>query len=176
MPFLWILQDYDQLNRSLERVQVDKKITFTRDRTGVKREDQRTYNIIAKCANFAEIIIKLVQNTDPGQITEHTLNNIFLCRAAQLGYLRGEAANLFVKGEYGLEAARLYRVVQKHGPLTTNRVELLSNVVQLANVKEYQQKQQKSARGSYCGVTWNRNKHGIGIGTGVQGSIRSIHT
>ncbi len=135
MPFLWILQDYDQLKRSLERVQVDKKITFTRDRTGVKREDQRTYNIIAKCANFAEIIIKLVQNTDPGQITEHTLNNIFLCRAAQLRYLREEAANLFVKSEYGPEAARLYRGVQKHGPLTANGVELLSNVVQLANVK-----------------------------------------
>ncbi len=31
----------------------------------MKREDQRTYNIIAKSANFAETIIKLVQNTDP---------------------------------------------------------------------------------------------------------------
>ncbi len=45
-----LLQDYDQLKRSLERVQFDKKITFTRDRTGVKRDDQRTYNSIVKCA------------------------------------------------------------------------------------------------------------------------------
>ncbi len=100
-----LLQDYDQLKRSLERVQVDKKITFTRNHTGVKREDQRTYNIIAKCTYFAEMIIKLVQNTDPEHITEHTLNNIFLCEAAQLGYLREEEANLFVKDEYGPEAA-----------------------------------------------------------------------
>ncbi len=146
-----LLRDYDQLKRSLERVQVDKEITFTRDRTGVKRVDHRTYNIIAKCANFAETIIKIVQNTDPQQITENTLNNIFLCGAAHLGYLREEAANLFIKGEYGTEADRLYRGVQKHSPITANRVGLLSNVVQLANVKEQQQQQQKSARGSYRG-------------------------
>ncbi len=64
---------------------MDKKITFTRDHTGVKRKDQRTYNIIVKCANFAEMIIKLVQNTDPEQITEHTQNHIFMCGAAHLG-------------------------------------------------------------------------------------------
>ncbi len=56
-----------------------KKITLTREHAGVKREDQRIYNIIAKCANVAETIIKLVQNTDLEEITEHTLNNIFLC-------------------------------------------------------------------------------------------------
>ncbi len=153
------LQHYDQLKRSLDSIQVDKKITFTRDRTGVKREDQRTYNIIGKCANFAETITKIVQNTDPEQITEHTQNHIFLCGAAQLGYLGEEAANLFVKGEYGPEAARLYRGVQNLCPLTANRVELLSNVIQLANVREQQQQQQKSARGIYLGgKTWNRNK------------------
>ncbi len=125
---------------------MDNKITFTRDSTGVKRED---HNIIAKCANFAEMIFKLVQNTDHEQIIEHTLNNIFQCGAIQLGYLCEEAANLFVKGEYGPEAARLYRGVQLHCPLTANRVELLLNVVQLVNVKEHQQQQQKSARGRY---------------------------
>ncbi len=44
---------------------------------------------------------------------------------------------------------------------------MLSNIVQLANVKEQQQQQQKSARRSYLGGrTWNRNKpRGTGINT-----------
>lgn len=133
-----LAQDFDQLKRSVERVQIDKRLTFSRDKTGIKREDQRAYNVIAKCATFAETVVKLTQNLDPPDVSEEILNNIFLCAVAQLGYLREESASLFVKGEYGNTTARLYRHLQKHTTLNPESVETLRSAVQLAAFHETQ--------------------------------------
>ncbi len=138
-----ILQDYEQLRRSLERMQIDKSITFVRDQQGIKREDQRHFNVIAKCSGFGETIAKLVSNVDPDQISEHTLNNIFLCASAQLAYLTEENANLYIKGQLGPEVATMMRGVLKSMLQWQHKtIEGLSSEVQLAAVKE-QQKQSK---------------------------------
>ncbi len=78
-------------------MQIGKIITVVRDWQGIKREDLRYLRyVIVKCAGFAKTISKLVSNVDPDQISEHTLNNIFLCASPQLAL--GRIAVMCVAG------------------------------------------------------------------------------
>ncbi len=121
-----ILQDYEQLRRSLECMQIDKSITFVKDRQGIKREDQRHYNVIAKCAGFAEIIAKLMSNVDPDQISEHTLNNIFLCASAQLAYLRERKCQLIHQGIVWPKSQRATEPIQVYLPEENQNSEIIT--------------------------------------------------
>ena len=143
-------QDYELLRKSLDSVKVDKQFTFIREISGIKCEDQKAYNVISKCANLAETVIKLVQGIPAHEVSPDRLNNIFLCGVAQLAYLRDEAASLFVKGEYGDNAARLYRHMQKSTVINPSSVEVLKSAVQLAAIQDQEKSNQYSrGRGGY---------------------------
>ena len=131
-----VIQEFEGLKRSLERIRIDSKLTFVRDRTGIRKDDQRQYNVIGKCATFAETIIKLIQTVPPSEVTEELLDQVFLCAMAQLSYLREEASNLYIKSEFGPRVSRMMRGVQRHAPLTAEKVDTLSAVVQLASAQE----------------------------------------
>lgn len=159
-----LLQDFEQLRKSLERIKIDKKLTFSRERTGIKREDQRTFNVICKCATIAETVAKIVQSLEPKDVTTEQLDQIFLCAATQLGYLREESAALFVKGEYGPTTARLYRHMTKHTVMNPENVEILRSAAQLAAIQDqFSGNRNSNTRGRGRGV-WRGNYYGQGQG------------
>ena len=131
-----VLLDYEQLRKSLEGQKLDKRLTFVRERAGIKREDQKSFNVISKCATIAESVVKLTENLTVADVTSDRLNQIYLCGVAQLAYLREETAALFVKGEYGDNTARIYRHMQKSSVLNAKSVERLRSAVTLAAAKQ----------------------------------------
>ena len=157
IDFEEVLLDYEQLRKSLESQKVDKSLTFVRERTGIKRDDQKTFNVINKCAGIAECVVKLTQNVEPEQVNAERLNKLFLCAVAQLTYLREESAALFVRSEYGDNTAKFFRHMQRSTVLNKNSVDRLVDAVSLANAKhevnqsDFNSRDRPSYRGNYRG-------------------------
>jgi hypothetical protein len=64
----------ENLRKSVQRI---KKVHTSKYRTGVKRDDQRAFNVISKCAQFAETTAKLVTDISPDDVTEQRLNDLY---------------------------------------------------------------------------------------------------
>ena len=65
-------------------------------RTGIKREDQQTLNVLSKCGRYVETILKLISQSKEGEQLD--LEPIIVALHANINYLQDEYAALLVKG------------------------------------------------------------------------------
>ncbi len=127
-----VQDEFESLRESVSKIRLNKECIFKRDKTGLKREDQRTYNVVNKCATYAETSMKLLSRMQPGAVSEADLNDLFLTAYAQMRYLQAELASLIVKGEYGPDTARLFRTIQRQtSVLDADSLDVLRSAVTL---------------------------------------------
>lgn len=99
-----------------------------------KRDTQHLATVINKCARYTETALKVLWSIDtPSEDTLATINTI-LC--AQIHYLQGEQANVFVQTNFSNDTAKIFRSL--HGSKTTvseTTIENIKTAASLASVK-----------------------------------------
>ena len=141
-----VFDQYDMIRDSVSRTKLNPCWTFKRERSGIKREDQKHFNTICKCATIAETQMKLLCSVSTETVTNQQLDDLFVTAYAQNLYLREELANLYIKADYGDNTARMYKSLQKGQIFCPQKVEVLKSAVQLASMQQ-QPNQQGQGRG-----------------------------
>ena len=129
-----VFDQYDMIRDSVSCTKLNPCWTFKRERSGIKREDQKLFKSICKCATIAETQMKLLCSVSPETVTNQQLDDLFVTAYAQNLYLREELANLYIKADYGDNTARMYKSLQK------------GQIFQLASMQQ-QPNQQGQGRG-----------------------------
>ena len=93
--FSEIQEKFNVIKSSLDKVILSPRFKLHASRTGVKREDQRTLNVVSKCGRYVETALKLVSESDDGDAAQLSIVLI-----AQLKYLQDEFAALLVKTKF----------------------------------------------------------------------------
>ena len=79
------------------------KLNEARGHSGIRKCDQVTANIIAKCAVFAETALKLIGTLSVEGVTEANLQDLHVLGQAQIEYLQDEYSTLFIQGTFASE-------------------------------------------------------------------------
>lgn len=87
------------------------EIRLNVDRTGIKREDQPRFNLIASVSKYPETILKILAS-DVDKDTQ--LEQIFTIAIAQQRYLQDEYSSVLVNSSFNSQTARFFRTLQKN--------------------------------------------------------------
>ena len=107
--------EFQSLKDSLNKVKLPADVKLNDSRQGIKRTDQPLLNILSKCGRYSETAIKLLCTLEAGtELTQGTLDNLFLIQHAQIKYLQEEYASLLVSGQFDSSTAKIFRSLQKN--------------------------------------------------------------
>ena len=102
----------------------------------MKRDQQVTYGIITKCADFSETALKLMLSLNLDNIQESDLRDLWMIHFAQLRYLQEEYSHLLVQGRFDRvdpTIAKLFRSMQKQtSGFTDSGLDILQKSIDIA--------------------------------------------
>ncbi len=102
--------DFKSLRDSLNAVRLETTLKLNDSRAGIKREDNITYNNLAKSARYVETTLKLLSKLkEPSTVTLKHLEDITLVQVAHMKYLQDEYSALIVQGSNDKETGNLFR-------------------------------------------------------------------
>ena len=81
-----------QIKEKYRNVVLDNDHKLHEDRSGVKREDQRLVNVLAKCGRFVETGLRVLahEQLEDGTLTEVKTSEIHTLLLSQLAYLHSQ--------------------------------------------------------------------------------------
>ena len=86
-------------------------------RADIRREDQRTLNVLTKCGRYSEVALKILQKIDNSagdtDLTPY-LTDLYTCLLAHIRYLNDEFAVLFVNSNTNQATAKIFRALRKN--------------------------------------------------------------
>jgi hypothetical protein len=141
--------DFQVLKESLARLKLPQDLRVNESRQGIQRQDHTVYNIVAKCARYAETSVKLLTTIQPDSpISQKTLEDLFLINHAQIKYLQDEYASILVNSQFDSSTSKIFRALQKNtAGLGADSLETLRSAAALAAVARPQQQRQTTGRG-----------------------------
>lgn len=99
-----------------------------------KRDCQHLSAVVNKCARYSETALKVLWSID--KPTEDTLATINTILCAQIHYLQGEQANVFVQSNFSNDTAKIFRSLQgSKGTVSDVAIENIKTAASLASVK-----------------------------------------
>ena len=107
-----IQERFNAIKSSVDKVILPSALKLHDSRTGIKREDQQTLNVLSKCGRYVKTVMKLISQSKEGEQLD--LEPIILSLHANINYLQDEyAAALLVKGKFDDSTAQFFRSLQK---------------------------------------------------------------
>ena len=110
-----IQTDFKQIRDRVSGVEIPQNNRLNADRTGIKREDQVKFNVLASCAKYSETLLKVValaSNQDSD--SETILSSVYTVALAQQRYIQDEYASLLVSSSFDAPTARFFKQLQKN--------------------------------------------------------------
>ena len=134
-----IQSEFAAVKDTLTKVKLPADLRLCDSRQGIRRSDQTTYNILARCGRYAETSIKLLSSINEGNIDEDSVQQLFTIQLAQIRYLQEEYSALVVQSQFDDSTARIFRSLQKNtSGLTPEALQQLKTATALAAVKPQQ--------------------------------------
>ena len=157
-----IASDFKQVKENFSRYEVPTEYKLNAERTGIKREDQAKFNVLASCAKYSETILKVLAADIDQFIDIRELRDIiFVIAAAQQNYLQGEYANLWVSSSFDQHTAKFFRQLQKNNSVFST--EALSHLHAAATIAAAHHPQPESSpnrgRGNFRGNFRGRGRY-----------------
>ena len=105
-----------QIQTKYQSVTLDPAHKLHDDRVGIRREDQKTLNVIARCGRFTETCFKILkkQPDSVDGIDKDGTAELYTLFCAELGYLQDEYGCLFVSSFGDSQTAKLFRQLRKN--------------------------------------------------------------
>ena len=108
-----IQEHFNSIKSSVERVVLPPNLKLHDARTGVKKEDQTTLNVLSRCGRYIETALKVLSQVDEDSGSVD-LTPLVVTLLANIRYLQDEYAALLVKGRFDNPTAQLFRSLQRH--------------------------------------------------------------
>ena len=159
--------EFAVIKDSVQRVRLPAELKLNDSKSGIKRQDQATYNIVAKSCRFIETSIKLLSLVDVQEDQQQRIDELYTVAVAHLKYMQEEYASLIVQGKFGTDCAGVYRALQRNSSaFPQEHLETLRAAVTLSGFSEPQRQDRNSTRG------WSRGNFRGGFRGGFRGSNR----
>ena len=161
LEFSEIQEDFNSVKSSTDKVILPPSLKVHDSRSGIKKDDQQTLNVITKCSRYAEIALKLISRSKEGSPLD--IEQLLVCLIAQIKYLQDEYAALLVKGKFDQPTAQLFRSLQRNNSgfdnQSINNVRIAAELASIAQSSSQSQPQNYSRgrgfnrgyRGNYSG-------------------------
>ena len=107
-----VQHEFKKLSDTYVKTHLPPEIKLHVERTGFRGEESRKLNIVASCAKYSELILKIV--SDIPEVESEKIQEIALCAQAQQLYLQSEYANLVVHSNFDSQTAKLFRQLQRN--------------------------------------------------------------
>ena len=103
-----VQDEYQCIKDKVSSVKIPPELRVGTSKSGIKRDDQVTANVIANSAKYVETTIKLLWNLDEEPSTDD-LVELFNVQKAHIDYLRQEHSALVVSGQFGSKTSQLFK-------------------------------------------------------------------
>ena len=155
-----IQERFNALKSSVEKFILPAGYKLHDSRTGVKREDQQTLNVVSKCGRYVETALKLILQSNEREPLD--LEPIITTLLANINYLQDEYAALLVKGKFDDNTAQLFRSLQKSNSgfdsQSINNVRIAAELSSVSAKSNYR----GNSRQVYRGNSYNYNSQQYG--------------
>ena len=124
-------EEFVTIRDSVTTIRLPPGVKFIDSRQGLKRESQGTYNIVVKCAKYAETSLKILSQL---HTNDPVVRDLIIIQAAQIKYLVEEQAALLVQGNFNESTSKIYRTLQRNTSAFADEesIKLLRSAAQLA--------------------------------------------
>ena len=96
-------------------MRLPSQIRLNESRQNIKREDQGTFNLVAKSARYVETSLRVLQTIDEAtRVTPKHPENLLLVQMAHINFLQDEYGALIVQGTCNKEVGKLFRAFRKN--------------------------------------------------------------
>ena len=144
-----IQQDFQVVKDALQRVKLPQDLKVEDSRQGIQRKDQARFNVVQKCARFAETSVKLLSTVNAQSISEADLKDLCTIQIAQLRYLQEEHSMCLVNNNFGEGVEKIYRNFRRNtSAFPPEAIEALQAAVTL-NTAQAQAPRGRGNRGPY---------------------------
>ena len=141
--------DFAAVRDSVQRVKLPGDLRLNESRTGIRREDQPSFNAIVRSARYTETVFKLLSSLPSDDLPadlRHDLDNVFTVNLAHIRYLQEEYSNLTVQGTFDATTSKIFRQLQRQSSgLSSEAVDNLHRAAGLAAAVQRSQPQQQSS-------------------------------
>ena len=119
--------EFRAIKSAMQNIQLPHHFTFVDSRQGIRREDQLTYNILARCAQYTETNLKILNKiSTSGEINSEDFDNLVTVNSACISYIKDEHALLLVKGQFDDQRTQMFRTFQRGtSPFTEQSIQNL---------------------------------------------------
>ena len=106
-----VQEQFNAVKQTVDKVILPNQLKLHNSRTGIRKEDQSTLNVISKCGRYVGTVLKLLsQATEDNPVD---IEPIYTCLFANVKYLQEEYSAFLVKGRFDDSTAHLFRALQK---------------------------------------------------------------
>ena len=128
-----VQDEYLSIKDKVSGVKIPPEFRVINSRTGIKRDDNNTANLIANSAKYVETTIKLLWNVEEN-LTKEQLLDVFSVQKAHIDYLRQEHSALVVAGQFGAKTSTLFKSLNRGtSNLDDRQLDTLLKAVQITS-------------------------------------------
>ena len=102
---------FNSIKNTVDKVILPVGFKLHDARTGIKRANQQTLNVISKCGRYVEAGLKLISDSKEGESLD--LEPIVTTLHGNINYLQDEYAALLVKGKFDDNTAQFFLLLQR---------------------------------------------------------------
>jgi len=155
-----IQEQFDCVKQTVDKVLLPPHLKLHESRTGIRRENQKTLNVISKCGRYVETCFKLLSQIKENEPSD--LGPVYITLAAQINYLQKEYGSLVVNSNFDEPTANIFRCLQ--GNASGFDRETLNNIrvaAELSSIRRFD----APPRGRWRGRSFSGNpSYGSGRG------------
>ncbi len=141
-----IQEQFDCVKQTVDRVLLPPHLKLHESRTGIRRENQKTLNVISKCGRYVETCFKLLSQIKENEPSD--LGPVYITLAAQINYLQKEYGSLVVNSNFDEPTANIFRCLQ--GNASGFDQETLNNIrvaAELSSIRRFEAPPRGRGRG-----------------------------
>lgn len=167
--------EFAAVKDAYQSVKLPSDLRLNESRTGIRRQDQGEFNLIAKSARYIETVFKVLSQADcarsesesgtqAGHISSLVLDQIFAINLAHLRYIQEQYSNFVVQGTFDPTTSKLFRQLQRQSSgLSGEAIDTLHKAAGLAAAANRaaavsRPHQQQYSRGRWGGMPRGRGR------------------
>ena len=128
-----VQDEYQSIKDKVSSVKIPPEYRVVNTRTGIKREDNNTANLISNSAKYVETTLKILWNVEE-TVSKEQLLDIFSVQKAHIDYLRQEHSALVVAGQFGPKTSTLFKNLNRGtSNLDDRQLDTLLKAVQITS-------------------------------------------
>jgi hypothetical protein len=107
--------EFYAIKDAVNKLKLPEDLRLNDSKRGIKRNDQATYQVLARSARFVETNFKLLSTLSPGEpLSQDEFQHLYKVQLAHMRFLQSEYASLVVQSKFDENTAQFFRAFQQN--------------------------------------------------------------